>query len=167
MVNTWLRERHGRPEDPLFSSPRGNRLRRDAVEHRIKKYTHLAARTCPSLKEKKVSPHLYRDAVAMDLLHHGVDPSVVALWLGHESVMSTQMHLHADMRLKEQALSRTAPLSVIECFPLHPAAQMAVAIALRKTPRLTQGKHVSIPSLRDVPRDSPGVKFLFPVLTYS
>ena len=48
----------------------------------------------------------------MDLLHHGVDRSVIALWLGHESVKSTQMYLHADMRLKEKALARTAPLGV-------------------------------------------------------
>jgi integrase len=48
----------------------------------------------------------------MDLLHHGVDRSVIALWLGHESVKSTEMYLHADMRLKEKALSRTTPLGV-------------------------------------------------------
>lgn len=48
----------------------------------------------------------------MDLLHHGVDRSVIALWLGHESVETTQMYLHADMRLKEKALSRTMPLGI-------------------------------------------------------
>ena len=48
----------------------------------------------------------------MDLLQHGVDRSVIALWLGHESVETTQMYLHADLRLKEQALSRTAALGV-------------------------------------------------------
>jgi site-specific recombinase XerD len=112
MVDAWLRERHGQPEDPLFPSTRGGRLSRDAVERRVKKYTHLAARSCPSLKEKRVTPHVCRHAAAMDLLHHGVDRTVIALWWGHESVKSPQMYLHADMRLKEQALSRTAPLGV-------------------------------------------------------
>ena len=112
MVDAWLRERHGQPEDPLFPSTQGGRLSRDAVERRITKYTHLAAQTCPSLKGKKVTPHVCRHSTAMDLLHHGVDRSVIALWLGHESVETTQRYLHADMRLKEKALALTAPLGV-------------------------------------------------------
>jgi integrase/recombinase XerD len=111
-LTAWLRERHGLPDDPVFPSSRGGRLSRDAVERLITKYTHHAERTCPSLKRKKVSPHVLRHAAAMDLLHHGVDRSVIALWLGHESVETTQMYLHADMRLKEKALSRLAPLGV-------------------------------------------------------
>jgi integrase/recombinase XerD len=107
MVHAWLRERHGQPEDPVFPSIRGGRLSRDAIERLLTKYTHLAARSCPSLRRKRVSPHVCRHATAMDLLHHGVDRSVIALWLGHESVETTQMYLHADMRLKEKALSRT------------------------------------------------------------
>jgi len=112
MLEAWLRERHGLPDNPLFPSIRGGRLSRDAVELLITKYTHRAEPTCPSLKRKKVSPHVLRHAAAMDLLHHGVDRSVIALWLGHESVETTQMYLHADMRLKERALSRTPPLGV-------------------------------------------------------
>jgi len=112
MLDAWLRQRQGRPEDPVFPSIRGGRLSRDAVERLITKYTHLAARTCPSLKRKNVSPHVLRHSTAMDLLHHGVDRSVIALWLGHESVETTQMYLHADMRLKEKALSRTEPLGI-------------------------------------------------------
>jgi integrase/recombinase XerD len=112
MIGAWLRERQGRPEDPVFPSIRGGRLSRDAVERLITKYTHLAAQTCPSFKGKNVTPHVMRHSTAMDLLHHGVDRSVIALWLGHESVETTQMYLHADMRLKEKALSRTAPLGV-------------------------------------------------------
>ncbi len=112
LMDTWLRERRGQPEDPLFPSIRGNRLSRDAVERLITKYTRRAERTCPSLKQKKVSPHVLRHAAAMDLFHHGVDRSVIALWLGHESVESTQMYLHADLRLKERALSRTASLGI-------------------------------------------------------
>jgi len=112
MVGAWLRERHGQPEDPVFSSIRGGRLSRDAIESRIAKYTHLAARSCPSLKRKKVTPHVCRHSNAMDLLHHGVDCSVIALWLGHESPETTKVYLHADMQLKEKALSRTEPLGV-------------------------------------------------------
>ena len=112
MVRAWLRERQGQPEDPVFPSIRGGRLSRDAIECLITKYTHLAARSCPSLKRKKVTPHVCRHAAAMDLLHHGVDRSVIALWLGHESPETTDVYLHADMRLKEKALSRTDPLGV-------------------------------------------------------
>jgi site-specific recombinase XerD len=112
MVAAWLRERHGQPEGPVFPSIRGGRLSRDAIESLLTKYTPLAARSCPSLKRKRVSPHVCRHTSAMDPLHHGVDRSVIALWLGHESVETTQMYLHADMRLKERALSRTGSLGV-------------------------------------------------------
>jgi integrase len=59
-----------------------------------------------------VHPHVLRHTAAMELLGHGVDRAVIALWLGHESVETTQMYLHADMRLKEQALARTTPTDV-------------------------------------------------------
>ena len=112
MLDAWVRERHGMPGDPVFPSMRDGRLSRDAIERRITKYTHLASQTCASLRGKKVSPHVCRHAAAMDLLQHGVDRSVIALWLGHESPETTQMYLHADMRLKEKALSRTEPLGI-------------------------------------------------------
>jgi len=112
VLDAWLCERHGRPEDPVFPSMRGGRLSRDAVEHLVAKYADLAAQTCPSLQGKRVTPHVCRHSTAMDLLHHGVDRSVIALWLGHESPETTRIYLHADMRLKEQALSRTAALGV-------------------------------------------------------
>ncbi|HXX23158.1 MAG TPA: tyrosine-type recombinase/integrase [Terriglobia bacterium] len=111
-LDAWLRERRSLPDQPVFPSVRGSRLSRDAVERLITKYAHRAEPSCPSLKRKKVSPHVLRHAAAMDLLHHGVDRSVIALWLGHESVETTQMYLHADMRLKEKALLRTTPLGV-------------------------------------------------------
>lgn len=75
-------------------------------------YTQRAERACPSLTRKNVSPHVLRHAAAMDLLQHGVDRSVIALWLGHESMETTQMYLHADLRLKEKVLARTLPLGV-------------------------------------------------------
>jgi len=112
MLDAWLRERHGLPEEPVFPSIRDGRLSRDAIERLLTKYTHLAAQSCPSLKRKRVSPHVCRHSAAMDLLHHGVDRSVIALWLGHESAETTEMYLHADMGLKEKALSRTGSLGV-------------------------------------------------------
>src|SRR5437588_2532794 len=125
MVGAWLRERHGQPEDPVFPSIRGGRLSRDAIASLLTKYAHLAAQSRPSLRRKKVTPHVCRHAAAMDLLHHGVDRSVIALWLGHESPETTQMYLHADMRLKEKALSRTAPLGV-KLARYHPGDKLLV-----------------------------------------
>jgi site-specific recombinase XerD len=107
-LQTWLKERRGDADQPLFPSIRGDRLSRDALEHLVRKHCLVAARSCPSLAEKRVSPHTLRHSTAMELLQHGVDQSVIALWLGHESVETTQMYLHADMRLKEKALSRVA-----------------------------------------------------------
>ncbi len=74
-------------------------------------YVAIATRTCPTLGDKKITPHVLRHTAAMRLLHAGVDTSVIALWLGHERVETTQIYLHADLALKEQALARTAPLN--------------------------------------------------------
>jgi len=93
---------------PLFPSIRGERLSRDALEHLVRKHCLTASRTCPSIAAKRVTPHTLRHSTAMDLLHHGVDQAVIALWLGHESVETTQVYIHADMRLKEKALARVA-----------------------------------------------------------
>ena len=112
MVQAWLKERLGQPEDPVFPSIRGGPLSRDAVERLVAKHAATVQRRCPSSRPKKVTPHVLRHTAAMELLQHGVDRSVIALWLGHESVETTQMYLHADMRLKEQALSRTTPLGI-------------------------------------------------------
>jgi site-specific recombinase XerD len=112
LLKAWLRERHGEPEDALFPSIRSCQLSRDAVERLVAKHAATAQSHCPSLKRKKVTPHVLRHSAAMDLLRHGVDRSVIALWLGHESVETTQMYLHADMHLKEEAMSRTTPFEI-------------------------------------------------------
>jgi integrase/recombinase XerD len=101
----WLRTQSGSPTDPLFPTIRGHSLSRDAVERLVARYASAAAERCPSLKGKRVTPHVLRHGTAMELLHHGVDRAVIALWLGHESVETTQMYLHADLRLKEMALA--------------------------------------------------------------
>ena len=112
VLGGWLRERNGLNQDPVFPSIRGGPLSPDAIQRLVAKYAKIAQQSCPSLRRKKVTPHTLRHAAAMDLLQHGVDRSVIALWLGHESVETTQMYLHADLRLKEQALSRTTALGV-------------------------------------------------------
>jgi len=108
-LTMWFKEHQGEPTDPVFPSIRGGPLSRDAVERLVAKHSATAQKSCPSMKSKKVTPHTLRHSTAMDLLHHGVDRSVIALWLGHESVETTQIYLHADLRLKEKALSRTTP----------------------------------------------------------
>jgi integrase len=111
-LEDWLRTHPGAPGDPLFPGIRGRSLSRDAIERLVTRYACAAAERCASLKGKRVSPHVLRHGTAMELLRHGVDRSVIALWLGHESVETTQMYLHADLRLKEEALSHTTPLLV-------------------------------------------------------
>jgi site-specific recombinase XerD len=112
VIAQWLRECPVEPASPAFPSSRGGALSRDAVERLVARHQRAAARRCPSLKRKKVTPHVLRHTAAMQLLQHGVDRSVIALWLGHESVETTQMYLHADLRLKEAALGKVTPLSV-------------------------------------------------------
>jgi integrase/recombinase XerD len=113
LVDTWLRA-DLKPESAwVFPSRRGGPLSRDAIEELATRYAHVAQQRCPSLKEKRVTPHVLRHSAAMRLLAHGVDRSVIALWLGHESLDTTQMYLHADLRLKERALACVEPLGVI------------------------------------------------------
>ena len=107
ILEIWLSERAGRPDEPAFPTARGGRLSRDALDHRITKYIAIAAQRCPTLPEKRVTPHTLRHTAAMRLLHAGVDTTVIALWLGHERVDTTQIYLHADLALKERAIART------------------------------------------------------------
>jgi site-specific recombinase XerD len=112
LVRDWQRERAGGPADPLFPSRRGTPLSRDAIEHRLAVHTANAAATCPSIASKHVTPHTLRHTAAMRLLEAGVDTTVIALWLGHESTETTQIYLHADLAIKEAALARTSPTEV-------------------------------------------------------
>jgi integrase/recombinase XerD len=108
-LRAWSRECGGQSADALFPSSRGQRLSRDGVEYLLAKHVATARQSCPSLKKKRVSPHVLRHSTAMNLLQHGVDCSVIALWLGHESIETTQVYLHADLELKERALAQTEP----------------------------------------------------------
>jgi len=89
------------------------RLSRDAVELIVRTHVATAAKACPSLRKKRVTPHVLRHSAAMQLLQNGVDRVVIALWLGHESVETTQMYIHADIQLKEKAMARTRPVKTL------------------------------------------------------
>lgn len=112
ILKLWLRRRGPTADDALFPSLRGRVLSRDAVERLVTKHATVATSKCPSLERKRVSPHVLRHSAAVNLLQAGVDRSVIALWLGHEQVETTQMYLAADLTMKERALARTAPLSI-------------------------------------------------------
>lgn len=108
-LRVWLVERAGLSEAPLFATRSGKALSRDALEHRLAKYVQMAGDVCPMLMQKSVTMHVLRHSAAMRLLHAGIDTSVIALWLGHENIETTQVYLHADLAIKERALARTRP----------------------------------------------------------
>lgn len=108
-LQKWLDEppRHG--ATALFPNVHGKRLSADAVQYLIAKYARSAGETCPSIKKKRLSPHILRHSAAMELLQAGIDCTVIALWLGHESPETTQVYLHAHLALKEAALAKLKP----------------------------------------------------------
>jgi site-specific recombinase XerD len=112
VLSAWLKERAGNPHDPLFPTRTGRPLSRDAIERRLAGHAANAAKQCPSLKGKRLHPHVLRHSCAMSLLQAGVDTTVIALWLGHADVRSTQPYLHADLTIKEKALALVAPANV-------------------------------------------------------
>lgn len=107
-----MTERGGDPGDPLFPARTGRRLSRDAIERRITIHAATAAAACPTLTGKKLHPHVLRHTCAMDLLRARVDTAVIALWLGHADIRSTDAYIHADMTIKERALAATTPATV-------------------------------------------------------
>jgi site-specific recombinase XerD len=110
-LKRWLREPQRGADDVVFPSARGSRLSADGVQFLLAKYLATAQQQCPSLKKKRVTPHVLRHTAAMELLQAGVDRSVIALWLGHESMETTQIYLDADLALKEKALAKTTPVA--------------------------------------------------------
>lgn len=111
-LRLWLKELRGEPSAPVFPNQRGRPLSHDGLDYLLAKHLATARVGCPSLKKKRVSPHVLRHTVAMELLQNGVDRAVIALWLGHESVETTYIYLHADLALKEQAMAKTTPSQV-------------------------------------------------------
>jgi site-specific recombinase XerD len=108
VLKAWLREPCRGTGNVLFPSATGRRLTIHGVQYLLNKHRQTAARTCPSLRHKRVTVHRLRHTAAMDLLQAGVDRSVIALWLGHESVETTQIYLEATLAMKEQALAKTS-----------------------------------------------------------
>lgn len=113
ILKEWLARQPGDPGDPVFPSSRGGPLSADALQRLVSRHAATACLTCPSLKEKSVTPHTLRHAAAMSLLRRGIDLSVIALWLGHESSETTQIYLHADVQLKERALAHANESGIV------------------------------------------------------
>lgn len=111
-IRDYLTERNARPGIALFPGPRGGALSRDAIERRLATHIQTAAQTCPEIDAKHVTMHTLRHTTAMNLLHAGVDITVIALWLGHEQTSTTNIYLHADMTTKKAALEKTRPPEV-------------------------------------------------------
>jgi integrase/recombinase XerD len=109
VLAAWLDERAGSPSDAVFVGPRGAPLSRNALGQLVTKHARAAAAGCPSLLTKNVTPHVLRHTCAMHLLESGVDVTLISMWLGHESLRSTQIYLSAHMALKEHALARLTP----------------------------------------------------------
>jgi integrase/recombinase XerD len=110
ILRAWTAEGGHSPTDPLFPTRRRGPMSQDALAHRVACHAAHAARRCPTLAAKKVTPHVLRHTAAMRLLRAGVDITVIALWLGHESTATTRVCVHADMTLKQQALDQTTPI---------------------------------------------------------
>jgi site-specific recombinase XerD len=111
-LQTWLNERGGSSNDPLFCTRTGRPLSRDAVALRLTNHTRTAAAHCPTLAGRRIHPHVLRHTCAMALLQAGVDTTVIALWLGHAGIRSTDAYVHADIQIKERALALTTPATV-------------------------------------------------------
>lgn len=109
LLRKWITDRRAGPGDPLFPSRAGGHLSRDAVADLLDRHLPAARRACPSLEGKHVTPHTLRHSAAMALRHAGIDLATIALWLGHSTTRSTDIYMHADLAIKEQALEKTAP----------------------------------------------------------
>lgn len=108
-LQTWLKEPSLSEGQILFPNRRGDRLSNDGVQYLLAQHVATAREVCSSLRTKRVSPHVLRHTAAMGLLQAGVDSTVIALWLGHESVETTHIYLEADLAMKEKALAKTTP----------------------------------------------------------
>lgn len=111
VLQAWLEKREETPNDVVFPNRYGGRLSSDGIQYLVAKHVRTAQDICPSLKRKRVSPHVLRHTTAMELLQSGVDRSMIALWLGHESVETTQIYLDANLAIKEELLAKATPIT--------------------------------------------------------
>lgn len=109
ILQAWLKEPVLGGGQFLFPNRRGGRLSNDGGQYLLAKHVTTAAKVCSSLRNKRVSPHVLRHTAAMELLQAGVDTTVIALWLGHESVETTHIYLEAYLAMKQKALAKTQP----------------------------------------------------------
>lgn len=110
-LRAWMQEIGGNDDEHLFVSLRGGRLSADAVQHLVRKHAVAARAACPPLKPKRVTPHVLRHTAAMELLQAGVDRAMIAIWLGHESLDTTQIYLDANLALKQAIMAKTHPVT--------------------------------------------------------
>lgn len=110
ILDAWLKDAVTMQSPFLFPSLRGGRLSADAVQRLVARHVGNARKSCPSLAKKRVTPHVLRHSAAMELLQAGVDRALIAIWLGHESVTTTQIYLDADLTLKEAMLAKAHPI---------------------------------------------------------
>ena len=141
VLRVWMTERAGQSDQPLFPTRTGRRLSTDAVQRLVRQHAVTAALRCPSIRPDKLHPHILRHSCAMTLLHAGVDTAVIALWLGHADIRSTNAYLHADLALKHDHPARTLP-------PRRPAAGLP-------------GKPVTMPATTPRPPRSPPLASAF------
>jgi len=109
VLAAWAREPPLTEDQPLFPNARGGKLSSHGVHYLLNKHVKTAAAKCSSLNLKRVSPHVLRHTTAMDLLQEGVEQSTIAMWLGHESIETTQIYLDADLAMKQAVLDKTTP----------------------------------------------------------
>ena len=105
LLRQWLKLTDGTPEKPVVPNARGGLMTRAGVTQRLRQAFARAAIRDPSLRKRRISPHTIRHTTAMHLLQSGVDLSVIAMWLGHESIQTTHQYLHADLESKKKALA--------------------------------------------------------------
>lgn len=113
VLQNWFREIEGETTDVAFPSVRGTPLSSDGLDYIVRQAVKAGAEGCPSLLSKRVTPHVLRHTCAMHLLQAGIDMSVIALWLGHESIETTHIYVEADLAIKERALARIAPTTLV------------------------------------------------------
>lgn len=109
VLKAWMKEIASSDEQVVFPNQHNGRFSSDGIQYLLKKHLIIACQNCPSLQDKRVSPHVLRHTCAMELLQAGIDTSVIALWLGHESVETTQIYLQADLAMKEKVMSKMQP----------------------------------------------------------
>jgi len=112
VLKSWFAANKFEQTDPVFPNTNGGVMSADAVQYLLSKYVTAVGENCPSLTRKRVSPHVLRHTAAMQLLEAGIDHAMIALWLGHESVETTQIYLEASLSLKEKLLESFAPVTV-------------------------------------------------------